>query len=165
VPSITAIATVRVKVIGNAPESREAARAAVKRSFAKTHAFYGTLPRFDDGLPSLATDADVRRAVSVRDVTYVSEGRDRSQQAQVPPVARPDATPAQAPEELHNELDERRLLQQLECETADRTTLRVKALEPQRTHRLWQRQTPLVAFGIAASFCIVCLLVVNLLNP
>jgi hypothetical protein len=160
--SIAAITPVRVKVIGNAEESPEALRAAVKRRFAKTHAFYGALPRFDDGLPYVGHD-------SVRDVTHLSNDREPAQREQVPPVARPDATPAQAHKELHksadNELAETRLSH---SDTADRTTLRVKALKPLRAahaHRLWQRQTPLLAFALAASFCILCLLAVNLLTP
>jgi hypothetical protein len=48
-------------------------------------------------------------------------------------------------------------------EASRSTTLRVSAVKLSRAGQLWRRQTPLFAFCVAVSLCVLCLLAVNLL--
>lgn len=151
VQALAAVRTVRVMVIGESPDSRGAAVAETKRFFAKTQSFLGVLPRFDDVLPSLAMD-----------VTCVSDASESPPQDEAPVAARPDPSVAQDQRALHKS-DERRVPHADEADHS--TTLRVRALKRGRAGQLWQRQTPVVAFFVAVSLCVLSLLAVNWLAP
>lgn len=144
VHALAAVRTVRVKIVGEEGESREAAVAAAKRGFAKTQSFLGVLPRFDDSLPSLS---DLNALSGEHAKKPVEEAPSPPLTLQEPAERRERA--ADAP---RNEPDRS-------------TTLRVKAIKPGRAQQLWRRQTPLFAFFIAASLCVLSVLAVNLLAP
>lgn len=151
VQALAAVRTVRVMVVGEPSESRGAAVSETKRFFAKTQSFLGVLPRFDDALASLAMD-----------VTCLSNASESPPQEEVPPAARPDAPVAQDQRALHKSGEQR---VPHDDEPNHSTTLKVRAVKRGRVGQLWQRQTPVVAFFVAVSLCVLSLLAVNWLAP
>jgi|GEM_PF-6513952 len=151
VQALAAVRTVRVMVVGESSESRTAAVSENKRLFAKTQSFLGVLPRFDAALPSLAMD-----------VTCLSDASEAPPQHEVPAAARPDASVAQDQRALHKSGEQR---VRHDDEPNHSTTLRVRAVKRGRAGQLWQRQTPLLAFFLAVSLCVLSLLAVNWLAP
>ena len=150
VHAMAAVRTVRVKIIGEVADSHEGAAVAAKQRFAKTQSFLGVLPRFDESLPSSCE--------AVHDGSVVAGER-----AEVRHEAAPSTRLAQdagsMPERREHEAHAPR-------GDPDRsTTLRVKAVKPGRVRQLWRRQTPLFAFFLAASLCVLSLLVVSWLAP
>jgi hypothetical protein len=155
VHALAAVRTVRVKIIGESAESRGAAVSENKRSFAKTQSFLGAFPRFDAALPTLDSG-----------VTCLSDASESPQQDEVPATARLDASVAQDQRALHKSGEQRTLSDvPRDDEASHSTTLRLRSVKRGRAGQLWQRQTPLVAFFVAVSLCVLSLLAVNWLAP
>ena len=149
---LAAVTTVRVKIVGETSESC----AAAKRRFAKTQSFVGVLPRFDAVLPSLDDVAAAAAGLSAaRSPAHEEPALGGGSRALHESAERRKPAP---------ESDEH-VAVGAQDEEGHSTTLRVRAVKPSRARQLWQRQTPLIAFAVAASLCVLCMLAVNLLAP
>lgn len=128
-----------------------------------------TRPRFDRTqryprvLPGCQSEQDARdwRTVSLRDFTCVADEGDVSRQALA--FARTDpALPSV--EHLFAEPRLGELQLALDRHDDPSATLRISRQRPS-VYQLWQRQSPLMAAGMAATICVLSALFVTLLAP
>jgi hypothetical protein len=154
---------VRVQIVGTDPGSESAVTAA---SFGSTKRYPSILPSHEDCIaqPDTAYDDRDWRVLSGRDVSFFT---DDPQQA----MAFARTLPAITREELGfeesgvHEIDRLRLTLDPDCLTP---TLRMKPCAEAPHTRAWQRwenQSPFIAIGTAATFCVLSALVVSLLAP
>jgi hypothetical protein len=179
-PNHAAVRMAQVKLIGGVGQTYETALADAIRRFRKTQAFQAALPSPDD-VPDFWDAVD--REDCPDDTQQVSRNavtRREFVQHEPEAIARPDAHVAQADSSLHTSaVREREQLclrlgaRDLDPGDADgdvdlSSTQRVRALRPRserQTRTLWQRQSPVLAFTLAAGLCAACMYAVNHLAP
>ena len=160
------VSSAPVRIIGTDTDTR-----ATPANFSKTKRYPGILPSYEDCIPLPDTAYDERdwRVISAKDVSFLADPFAHTMPAITPEDLGCEDSGVHEVGRLRLTLDPRDSAPDEQTQTEPLTpTLRLRPLKKPPLKRAWQRweqQSPLIAIGTAASFCLLSALLVSILAP